>query len=192
MNRQEYRAHRNKKEYKHFYNRIHQLLQQWMQENNLVGDYVVHHRDDNDEVRAYNELHYELWGYNEDGTFEYGKYVVFMPTSDHSRYHHAGEKSYWYGKTLSDETRKKISRSNTGNTQSDETRKKISENNTHYWKGKTLSDEHKQNLSKSHSEQLKPIREAYKQYKSSGGALSWNAFRTALKENTIQLYGGNE
>ena len=32
-------------------------------------------------------------GFNLDGTFEYGKYVVFMTASEHMRYHMTGSKN---------------------------------------------------------------------------------------------------
>jgi len=72
-----------------------------------------------------------------------------------------GSVSYWKGKHLSNDTRKKLSLSlkgrkawNKGLTHSKETREKISvavkKTNVKYWKGKTFSEAHKQNLSKSH------------------------------------------
>ena len=62
---------------------------------------VIHHLRDTEEQRKYNNEHYELWGFNEDGTFEYGKYVIFVTEEWHLNYHHHSE-----------ETRKKISDSN--------------------------------------------------------------------------------
>ena len=91
-----------------------------------------------------------------------------------------GEKGYWFGKSLSEETRKKISESHKGKTLSDEHKEKISNSlsGENHWnfgnkkentpmfgknhseetrkkiseshKGKTFSDEHKENLSKNH------------------------------------------
>jgi hypothetical protein len=61
-----------------------------MIDNNYTCRCVVHHRDDTEECRKYNEEHYERWGFNEDGTFEYGKYVIFMINTEHSAHHHTG------------------------------------------------------------------------------------------------------
>lgn len=51
----------------------------------------VHHLCDTEEQRKYNDEHYELWGFNEDGTFEYGKYVVFVTREEHLRMHAQSE-----------------------------------------------------------------------------------------------------
>ena len=59
---------------------------------------VRHHLRDTEEQRQYNDEHYEMWGFNEDGTFEYGKYIVFVTEEQHNKIHHHSE-----------ETRKKIS-----------------------------------------------------------------------------------
>ena len=58
----------------------------------------IHHLRDTEEQRKYNDEHYELWGHNLDGTFEYGKYVVFWTHEHHIKYH-----------ILSEETRRKLS-----------------------------------------------------------------------------------
>ena len=68
---------------------------------------------------------------------------------------HKGEKSYNFGKHLSEETRKKISEANKGKTHSEETRQKISdsikgENNPFY--GKTHSEETRQKMSENHAD----------------------------------------
>ena len=65
------------------YKMIHTKLEKWKLENNITETCIVHHRDDTEETRKYNSEHYERWGLNEDGTFEYGKYVVFMTLSKH-------------------------------------------------------------------------------------------------------------
>lgn len=110
----------NKKEflgsggYSNYYYKVTKLLKQWKIDNNLTCRCCVHHRDDNDEARAYNEAHYELWGFNEDGTFEYGKYVVFMTTSEHNVHHLKGEKSPLFGKHQSESAKKKNSEAHKG------------------------------------------------------------------------------
>lgn len=121
-----------------FYNESHRL----MKEFNLVNGTnktEVHHLRDTEEQRIYNDTYYEFWGFNQDGTFEYGKYVVFFTHNEHVSYH-----------ALSEETRRKISEANKGrkrNPFSEEAKKKMSDAK----KGKCLSDEHKKKLSESHS-----------------------------------------
>lgn len=68
---------------------------QYNQDPNAV---VIHHLRDTEEQRKYNDTYYERWGFNEDGSFEYGKYVIFVTSEEHGRIH-----------SISDETRKKIS-----------------------------------------------------------------------------------
>ena len=69
---------------------VHKLLRQWMLDNRVSEVCCVHHRNDTEETRKYNSEHYHLWGFNEDGSFEYGKYVVFMTHAEHSKYHGQG------------------------------------------------------------------------------------------------------
>lgn len=80
---------------------------------------MIHRILDTEEQRKYNNEHYELWGYNLDGTFEYGKYVIFVTKSEPRLLH-----------KHSDETKKKISENNTrsmlGKHHSDDTKKRIS------------------------------------------------------------------
>lgn len=183
------------------YKRIHALLKQWQIANNVSESCVVHHRDDTEDTRKYNEEHYELWGFNEDGTFEYGKYILFMTISEHSA-HHAK------GRTHSDATKEKLSIMNMGENHpmygkkhSDITRKKMSdahkgEKNPFY--GKHLSDEHRAKLSasrknKKHTdcakEKIRAARQArvaglkllYDTYKNNGGEKKWNDFQATIK-----------
>ena len=135
MNKEEYSRSHQVDKYK-FYRYVQKLLKEWKVENSITERYVVHHRDDNEEVRAYNNEHYERWGFNEDCTFELGKYVQFMTGVEHSRYHNTGEKNPHYGKPLSAEHRNKISNA--------------MKNGSSPWYGKQLSVEHKKNLSLSH------------------------------------------
>jgi len=48
---------------------------------------VIHHLRDTEEQRKYNDEHYEYWGFNQDGTFEYGKYVIFVTEELHNKIH---------------------------------------------------------------------------------------------------------
>lgn len=95
---------------------------------------VIHHLRDTEEQRKYNDEHYEMFGMNLDGTFEYGKYVVFWTKEHHNEYHHCSE-----------ETRKKRSESLKGIPRTDEWRKKLSDSN----KGKTIPDEQRKQISMS-------------------------------------------
>lgn len=188
MNKQDYYS--NKSKCKKYYKRIQELLTNWKAENNIVERCVVHHRDDTDECRKYNEEHYELWGFNLDGTFEYGKYVVFMTHAEHSSYHNTGhdrckgENNPFYnchhtdeqrikwslerkGRKLTEEWKQHISENNAhisgmkGKQHSETSRKQISENNAHYWKGKTFSDEARKRMSE--AKKGKPMSEEHKQ-----------------------------
>lgn len=182
------------------YKQIQQLLNDWKAENNITERCVVHHRDDTEETRKYNEKHYERWGFNEDGTFEYGKYILFMIASDHIQYHHKGEKHPLYGKhhseetkekistalsgtnigdknpnygkKLSDETKYKIHLANKGRRHSDEAKAKMSIVN----KGKKVSNETKEKMSQIAKERMQIISDAYKKYKLEGGTLTWLEF----------------
>ena len=62
MNYKEWNSGTVSKDYT-YRNQIKRMLKQWKEENNLSCKCVVHHRDDNDEVKQYNENHYELWGF---------------------------------------------------------------------------------------------------------------------------------
>ena len=106
MNKQEYYSYcdSHKCRGNEYYKYVQKLLSEWKLENHIPSNKkcVVHHRNDNEEMRAYNDEHYELWGHNLDGTFEYGKYVLFMTNAEHTAYHHTG-------KYVSPETRLRIS-----------------------------------------------------------------------------------
>ena len=55
---------------------------------------------------------------------------------------HLGEKNYWFGKKLSDETKQKISKANKGKHFNDESKQKLSNS----LKGRKLSEETKQKM----------------------------------------------
>ena len=196
MNRKEYLN--NKQKHNNHYKLVQKLLKEWKLANNITERCDVHHRDDTDECRKYNDAHYELWGCEEDGTFEYGKYVVFMTAADHARYHHIGNKNPMYGKPRPEEVKSKLSALFKG------------ENNPFYGKhhtdevhakiiaahrGKPLTDEHKAKISavlrgKKKSEETKTrmhehmsmTKALYAEHKNNGGTLSWNEFQKHLKE----------
>ena len=150
MNRKEYLESGSCSVY-HYKSR--KLLNDWKIKNNITEICDVHHRDDTEETINYNNKHYELWGFNEDGTFEYGKYVVFLTRSEHAAYHghqRTGEKCYMYGKHHTDESKAKISAAKKGQTHTEDVKAKMSatrkgENNPFY--GKTHTHETKARIS---------------------------------------------
>lgn len=105
------------------YKYARKLLKEWQCANNIEQECVIHHRDDTEECRKYNEEHYERWGIDENGEFTEGKYVKFMTRSAHTTYHHKG-------KILSEETRQKISDAHTGKSFTEETKQKLSKANS--------------------------------------------------------------
>ena len=172
----------------------HELLKQWMIENNLTGKYDIHHRDDTEECRQFNSknAYYNRWGFDLDGKFEYGKYVIFMSHSAHISYHRKG-------KQLSQEARNHLSNIQKGKRLSDEHKKHISENAIPPWKGKKLPEELKEKLSVAHKDvplsnmhkqHIKEVMQrystAYQEYKSKGGDMTWQQFRHAMSVSTLK------
>lgn len=141
MNRQEWLKSTHKRG--SLYRQVHQLLKDWKIENNITERCVVHHRDDTEEARVYNEAHYELWGFeideNNNLNFKLGKYVQFMTRAEHAAHHNTG-------KIVSSETRIKISQNHADFS---------GENNPMY--GKTHSDESKTKMKESHKGCLSPM-----------------------------------
>lgn len=155
-------------------------LREWKTLNNIKGRCVVHHRDDTEECRRYNEEHYELWGFNEDGSFEYGKYVVFMAYGEHTKYHNmqrVGESSPLYGRHHSEETRKKISEHSKGKVISAEQREVL--RLFHTGKHHTETAKEKMRITRSAKAFIYTI------YKNNGGLLKWQSFQKALKQGEI-------
>lgn len=74
------------------------LIQKSLKYNPDPNATVRHHLMDTPEQIAYNREHYEMWGYNLDGTFEYGKYMIFVTAEEHLKLH-----------AVCEDTRKKIS-----------------------------------------------------------------------------------
>lgn len=137
-----------------------------------------HHLFDTPEQIAYNNEHYELWGFNEDGTFEYGKYIIFVTPEEHNKLHSVSEltkqrirdnmpdrhseNNPMYGKHWSDEDRLKISESmkNIWNNSPDrkllQSEQMTGEGNPMYGKpgtrlGVKLSEEAKHKISATHT-----------------------------------------
>lgn len=113
----------------------------------------------------------------------YGKHHT-EEAKEKNRQAHLGENNSCYGKHLSEETKKKISDANRiallGKHLSEETKKKMSDSHL----GHTVSDDTRSKLSK--EKQIKSA--AFKVYRLSGGALSWNEFQKAIKSGVIDMY----
>lgn len=156
-----------------WYNKTRKI-QKSLQYNTNSNATVIHHLRDTEEQRKYNDEHYELWGHNLDGTFEYGKYVIFVTKEQHSQIHMCSEETmkkklenqprginhHLYGKHQSDEVKEKLRLINLGKHHSEETCKKISEHSAKNRLGKHHTDEAKQklretNLGRHHSEESK-------------------------------------
>lgn len=178
MNKNEYWNTNGRQNPTEQYKYVQKQLRRWKMENGYTCRCIVHHRDDNDDVRNYNNLHYELWGFNEDGTFEYGKYVVFMTHPDHTRYHnktrtyHKGSESLLYGKKLSEEHRKHLS----------ENHADVSGDKNPFY-GKHHSDAVMEQIKTYHHN----TSVAWHNYKRSGGTLQWCEFRHAIKVGIINI-----
>ena len=131
-------------------------IQKSLKYNSNSEAVVIHHLRDTEEQRSYNDTYYEYWGCNLDGSFEYGKYVVFVTKEEHTEIHKCSE-----------ETRYKMSKSRIGKKnpmygrtgelsphfgkhRSDETKKKLHDlqvGEKSYWYGKHHSEETKAKLS---------------------------------------------
>jgi len=123
-------------------------IQQSLKYNPDPNAKIRHHLRDTEEQRNYNDTYYERWGFNEDGTFEYGKYVIFVTKEWHDNYHSRSEEtrhkisesiraidseerrrhiSETTKAAMTDEAKRKCSESHKGIRPSDETRRKMSE-----------------------------------------------------------------
>lgn len=104
------------------YDNASREIQRSLKYNSDPNATVRHHLRDTEEQRKYNDEHYEMWGFNLDGTFEYGKYMIFMTEEDHITIHNQ-----------SDETKAK--RKETLNTP--EVRKRLSDASKAVWSDET-------------------------------------------------------
>lgn len=147
-----------------------------------------HHLMNTPEQIEYNTTHYEYWGFNEDGTFEYGKYIVFVTPEEHSKIHDiSGERNPMYGKHWSDEERAAIgARSKAMWDAHPERKNELSiamscENNPMYGrppvnKGVPMSDEQKEKIraanvgKKASQETIKKLSDSHKGIKQSDNA----------------------
>lgn len=136
--------------------------------NDNTQTWCCHHRREIDENKSKSQLIAEKLYYHRPASE-----LIFLTKSDHVRLHSSGErnhmfgkrgeKSNWFGKHHSDETRKKMSISRIGKPSwlgkhhSDETKKKLSISNSGeknpmfgkpgYWSGKRLSAETRKKMS---------------------------------------------
>ena len=167
-----------------------QKIKEWKKLNNITEKCVIHHLIDTEEQRKYNDEHYEMWGYNLDGSFEYGKYVIFCTRAEHVKIHAAVEPGK-YGHEISVETRKKLSERFKG------------ENNPQYGKrgelatcygrcgelhpmyGKTHTEETKNKIGEASKKIHVAHKLLYNVYKSNGGIMGFSDFRHAVKIGDI-------
>lgn len=125
-----------------FYTKTREI-QKSLQYNPDPNAVVIHHLRDTEEQRKYNDEHYELWGHNLDGTFEYGKYVVFWTEEDHFKYHHMSEETR---RVMSTNTRaardqewiENQRQKHLGKKASEETKKKMSDSHKKRWENEDL------------------------------------------------------
>lgn len=179
-----------------WYNQVRRF-QRSLQYNPNPEAKIIHHLRDTEEQRKYNDEHYEFWGFDQNGTFEYGKYVIFVTREEHSNIHKCSEETCkkksigLMGKGLSEAHRLSISKSNTGKKRSEESKLKQSKaisgaNNHNYGKHKSdiTKDRLRRSCRKSSIERIAPVKTAYYEYKENGGFLSWNNFQKWFKENS--------
>ena len=182
-------------------------LKEWKISNNITEKCVAHHRDDTPETRKYNAEHYERWGHNEDGTFEYGKYIVFMTLSDHIKYHHTGVKRSEEACSRVREGRKGIYTDKLrearalidmsgetnpmfGRHHTEEARRKMSENHKGQipaFKGQHHTEQAKKILSEAQYAYHEKMHKLFDVYKTWGGILKYRAFCRAIKSGEISL-----
>lgn len=161
----------NQKEWKYLCNKRKELLdfmyynntrkiQRSLKHNSDPAAKIIHHLRDTEEQRKYNDEHYELWGHNLDGTFEYGKYVVFVTREQHIEIHRdsyetkqnksaamRGENNHFYGKRHSEETKKIIKQKSNAYWSLEESRVRVSETLKQYYKSNPVSDETRRKIS---------------------------------------------
>lgn len=92
MNQKEWKTSGKFPEKYKWYNQTRKLQKSLCYESDPNAN-IIHHLRDTEEQRNYNDTHYEYWGFNEDGTFEYGKYVIFVTEEWHNNYHAHSEET---------------------------------------------------------------------------------------------------
>lgn len=131
---------------------------------------VIHHLRDTEEQRAYNNEHYEMFGFeiDENGNefFEYGKYVVFWTKEHHDEYHCCSEETRkkrsesikknppMKGKHHTESALKKIRAARAKQMFSEETINKHRENSTKMWADQAFKLAHSGENAKMHGRKL--------------------------------------
>lgn len=100
--------------------------------------------------------------------------LIFIKSAEHGKLHNKG-------KSLSVEHRKHISKSEKGKNVSFETRLKISK----YQKTKIFTTEYRKHLSESISKSAGKLSKEYREYRSSGGELTWNNWLHFRRSNIL-------
>lgn len=92
MNRKEWLECNNRKTKWHWYHECEKIRMS-LEYNKDPNATHKHHLFDTPEQIEYNNTHYEMWGFNEDGTFEYGKYIIFVTPEEHSQIHASSDET---------------------------------------------------------------------------------------------------
>lgn len=150
-------AEKNKVKDIHYWANKCRKIQKTLKYNPDPNATVRHHLRDTEEQRKYNDEHYEYFGFNQDGTFEYGKYIVFVTKEEHHAIHSVSEETK---KKMSDAQRLNWLNENTRNKHIDGLKKSwnddrreiaraqnLGDNNPNF--GKSPSDETRRKMSES-------------------------------------------
>ena len=169
MNYSQYKeAEKNKVKGIHYWANKCRKIQKTLEYNTDSKATIRHHLRGTEEQRKYNDEHYELWGFNEDGTFEYGKYIVFLTKEEHAKIHKHSEETRQKISInakiamAKDDVRQRYLETHRGYVHSDEQNIKISNSLREYysenecaWKGRKHTSESKEKMSKAHIERYK-------------------------------------
>lgn len=113
-----------------------------------------HHLMETEEQRKYNNEHYEYFGFNQDGTFEYGKYIIFVTEEEHHLIHgNKGKDNPMYGKHHTDEVKAIISKTSKDRWEDESYRQHMSD----VMKNREFSEEHRRKLSESKCGENNPM-----------------------------------
>ena len=103
---------------------------------------------------------------------------------NHWLYNKRGVDAPHYGMKVSEESREKMRQSHIGYVMPQSQKNAISEANT----GKKRTDEQKQHYREAQKKCVGQRSEAFNEYRSQGGTLSWNEFQSAIKAGEIDMY----